>query len=300
MVVIVHVGYPERSMSYSKVTRIFIYLSALCACLIGDHTKLIRENQKRFNALGNVITNEFSRIINVHDCVKQITGHPVSTLSLHLMTDTVPYGWNEAYTLHSNHRNVDQKSIIEASKEDCLDPGNTIDHQQLACDARAERANQRNQQGSLQLMAYEVVDIQNETLEETKMGSFARIPLKHQGVTSNRTMIAYKGAVANVLSKEAINALGIAMGVQVRGKKIPFKDGVVNFQPLTQVTDEPDSNGCDIQSLNNLCRKMCLPWVYNEEAKVSHCVRHLHAYFRLITNVTWSATEGGHRCVYFV
>lgn len=231
--------------------------------------------------------------MNEHNFIRQITGHPVSTLSLHLMTDIVPFGWNEAYTLNANHRNVDQKSIIDLVKDE--DPDMTIDRQQLALDARGERANQRNQQGNLQLLAYEVVDVKSENETETKMGSFARVPLAHTDINCNRTIITYKNAMAIQITEDAINALAIAMGAHVRGVPIPFDGRVISFQPLTQVTDEPDHAGCDIKSLNDVCRKMCLPWSYRDDAMVSHCVRHLHAYFRLITNITWSATEGGHR-----
>ena len=265
--------------------------------ILAHHTTLIKENQARFNHLNQNITTELNISLNDHPGVTQVTGHPISTLTLHLMTDIVPYGWNEAVALNTNHRTVDQLSLTNEilNNNNRKDFINTLDEEQLNVNARNNRNKQRNQQGNLQLLVYELTTNTDNNNTGTTFETFARIPFKNKDVPIRCSKIVYKGAIAKSLSYNSINALGIAMGLHIRGVKIPYRNGIVNLSVLTSITDNPDYNGSDVDTLNRICDLMCLPWRYAINAKTASCVRHLHAYFRHITNVSFSATEGGHR-----
>lgn len=265
---------------------------------LDDRTRLILENQDRFHALGNTISTDVEKEILLQNNIQQVGGHPISTFSLHMMTDVVPFGWNEPYILRANNRIIDQESIINEVEDDNMQTGQCydIDQQQLMLDAQMNVSNQRNQQGSFQLFAYELHTRNDETLAESVIGSPAIVPVDHPDISiTTRAMILYKGAIAHSVSKKAVNAMAVAMGVHTRNTMVPYRNGVVVFQELMKPFDEPESNGTNVHTLNNICRKMCLPWRYNIDAKCAHCVRHLHAYFRLITNITWTAVEGGQK-----
>lgn len=79
------------------------------------------------NKLGDVIKDgTATKPIKATGSFSVYSGCHVNTLMMHLMTDIVPYGWNEAYTLKANHRVVDQKNIVDTTPD--------IDKEQAAAD----------------------------------------------------------------------------------------------------------------------------------------------------------------------
>lgn len=144
---------------------------------------------------------------------------------------------------------------------------------------------------------YEVDNPTNDEDPLATMGSLAMVFVSWKDLKKESSKIAYNGAVARQLSRNSVNALGIALSAKARKIKVEFANGVADMEKLIEIINLPDYKGHNIATLNDVCSNMCLPWRYKEEAKVAHCVRHLHTYFRFITNISWSAIEGFHRYV---